>query len=357
VPFLNRDPLRNVDLEDPPSDDGAETARRRRSNRLTWLLMLAVLVAIAATRPAPVLLMSPGPARPVEFVEAPPDEADTEGSWSFTTVAVTELNAAQWALAKLTGRSDDLVPRQGGDTTERRTADAAAMKNSKRTAWLVAQRELGSGEVGVPNGAQITAVTPGSPAASAAVPAGATVVGVDGDEVTSGSDLVDAVQRSAGAPVTLRILDGDVERDIEVVPAADGDGWKVGLEVTDSIDMVAPAYEISTPGVGGPSAGLMFTLAYIDALSPGDLTGGRQIAGSGTISADGSAGPVGGVSHKVAGAEQEGAEVFIVDTGDADEARSSATELEVVEVADIGAAISWLCSNGATDAVCARTPA
>jgi PDZ domain-containing protein len=69
---------------------------------------------------------------------------------------------------------------------------------------------------------------------------------------------------------------------------------------------------ISSGDVGGPSAGLMFALAFYDLMTPGDLSDGRVVAGTGTISADGEVGPIGAIRDKVIGAEDSGASLFLV---------------------------------------------
>jgi PDZ domain-containing protein len=70
--------------------------------------------------------------------------------------------------------------------------------------------------------------------------------------------------------------------------------------------------DIDTGDIGGPSAGLAFTLALIDELSPGDLTGGRDVAVTGTISLDGSVGAIGGLPQKVSAVRQNGYDLFLV---------------------------------------------
>lgn len=107
--------------------------------------------------------------------------------------------------------------------------------------------------------------------------------------------------------------------------------------------------------VGGASAGLMLTLAFIDAASDGDLTGGRAIAGTGTINSLSEVGPVAGVEHKVRGAVNTGATVFFVPHLREEEAREAARglALEVVPVAHLEDALRWLCENGGASPVCA----
>ena len=94
--------------------------------------------------------------------------------------------------------------------------------------------------------------------------------------------------------------------------------------------------------VGGPSAGLMFTLAVYNAVTPTDITGGRKIAGTGTINLDGTVGPIGGVQQKVAAAEAAGAEYFLSPVENYDDARSVARQIKVVKVATVDEALAFL---------------
>ena len=81
--------------------------------------------------------------------------------------------------------------------------------------------------------------------------------------------------------------------------------------------VVAVDYQATFPitfgleDVGGPSAGLMFSLGIVDKLTPGELNGGRFVAGTGTITPEGDVGPIGGIGQKMAGARGQGAELFL----------------------------------------------
>jgi hypothetical protein len=115
---------------------------------------------------------------------------------------------------------------------------------------------------------------------------------------------------------------------------------------------------VNTEGLTGPSGGLMLALAFTDALNEGDLTGGRDIAGTGTIDRDGSIGEIGYVAYKVRGAAAAGAKVFLVPWGNADEAQKAAPPgLQVVPVGSFIEAVGWLCSHGAADTACAKLEA
>src|SRR5436305_14675441 len=79
--------------------------------------------------------------------------------------------------------------------------------------------------------------------------------------------------------------------------------------------------DIQSGNIGGPSAGLMWTLGLVDLLTPGDLTGGPVVAGTGTIDLTGKVGPIGGISQKVVAAERAGATVFFAPAEAASQAR------------------------------------
>ena len=97
---------------------------------------------------------------------------------------------------------------------------------------------------------------------------------------------------------------------------------------------------IDSGSIGGPSAGLAFTLTLIDVLTPGELTGGNRVAVTGTISAAGRVGNVGGVAQKAAAAEDEGVAVFIVPIELVADAESTTDELRVVGVETLDDALA-----------------
>src|SRR5438094_5986567 len=90
--------------------------------------------------------------------------------------------------------------------------------------------------------------------------------------------------------------------------------------------------DIESDNVGGPSAGFMFALGLLDAVTDGDLTRGYYVAGTGTITQDGLVGPVGGASEKAVAAEQDGAQIFLVPSANFDDARRWTRTLRVVPV-------------------------
>ena len=96
--------------------------------------------------------------------------------------------------------------------------------------------------------------------------------------------------------------------------------------------------DFNLANIGGPSAGLMFSLAVIDKLTTGDLNGSKFVAGTGTINADGKVGSIGGITHKMLAAHEAGATVFLVPADNCDEAKSAHEDgIELVKVDNLGA--------------------
>jgi PDZ domain-containing protein len=101
--------------------------------------------------------------------------------------------------------------------------------------------------------------------------------------------------------------------------------------------------DFNLANIGGPSAGLMFSLAVVDKLTTGDLNGGKFVAGTGTISSDGKVGPIGGIEHKMYAAQEAGATVFMVPAENCDEAKSAHdTGLQLIKVENLAGAIDGL---------------
>ncbi|HJT92069.1 MAG TPA: PDZ domain-containing protein [Mycobacterium sp.] len=101
--------------------------------------------------------------------------------------------------------------------------------------------------------------------------------------------------------------------------------------------------DFNLANIGGPSAGLMFSLAVIDKLTTGDLNDGKFIAGTGTITGDGEVGSIGGITHKILAAAEAGATVFLVPADNCEEAKSAHEDgVELVKVDNLGQAVDAL---------------
>jgi PDZ domain-containing protein len=136
------------------------------------------------------------------------------------------------------------------------------------------------------------------------------LISADGKPLTSDGDLRGAIARhDVGQPVTLVVKRNGELVTVKVPVARSGSRKVIGVALDDRFSFPVT---IDTRGIGGPSGGLAMTLAIYDDLTPGDLTGGKRVAVTGTIGEDGSVGEIGGIEQKAAAARAAGARLFIV---------------------------------------------
>ncbi len=360
-----------MEPEAPPAEPPAPAAPtppdRPRRRRRVWVVVgtvLAIFVGVvaiaAAIVPLPYRLISPGGATPVEDVVeiegAPVYEHD--GSVLFLTVSVTDKDPNAYTV--LSGwldddveviREDELL--QGRTQKEEERLNEIAMTSSQLAATKVALERLGY-TVGVSgNGAVVTTVEEGSPA-EGLLEIGDVITAVDGTPVQLADEVGTAVRaRPAGSPVTFTVERGDRTMTVTVTTRATSSGEfagqaQVGVATTtkDANFDFPVDVEIDTGSVGGPSAGLAFTLTILDELSPGNLTGAKLVAVTGTIELDGSVGPVGGVAQKAVTAKRAGARLFVVPEAEEAEARDHADGMKVVGVDDLDEALAALEASG-----------
>ena len=323
------------------------------ADRSPWRLVIAMAIAAALVVgafmvPIPVFyLYVPGPVKDVEKLVTV-DGAKTyssEGQLFLTTVSINPTVTLVDLIKAGLDPHEDVVMKedvtQGLTLREVREQARLEMRASKQAARQTAFAALGlpAGE-----GARIVETVEGTPAAAALEP-GDRIVAVDGDTTTTACDVQQAIaDREAGDGVRMTVLRDGRRRSIEVAtaenPQQPGTPY-VGVFLADFVgDSVEVEFE--TGEIGGPSAGLMFSLALYDRLTPDDLTHGLQIAGTGTIDCDGEVGAIGGIEQKVAGAELEGAEIFLSPAANFDDAQSAADNIEVVSVATFEDAVEYL---------------
>lgn len=178
----------------------------------------------------------------------------------------------------------------------------------------------------------------------------------DGVELGSVGDLLEVLDgKQSGDVITLTVErrgEGEFDVDVELTSATDDpERTIVGFLPFDTRRVELPFdITIDTGSIGGPSAGLAFTLTLIDGLSEGELTGGRKVAVTGTIDLDGSVGPIGGVTQKASAVSQAGVELFLVPAAQGEDqisaARAAAPGLEIVSVSTLDEAIDALVAFG-----------
>jgi PDZ domain-containing protein len=293
-----------------------------------WLVALFVGVALAALLSLvhlPYAILKPGPVtntlgntsanKPLITV-SDARTYPTSGVLDFTTVAVyggPQHPVNVWdVLAGLVDRSSHVVPEEtmfpkGTTGKQVEEENAAEMADSQQEAVAVALRATGTK---VPEVITIAQVPDGSPA-KGVLQAGDEVVSVDGVPADGTDAVRGAVQKhKAGESVRVTVRRGGVTKDLTARTAAADGRTVLGVLLRTKFDFPVKV-RINAGDVGGPSAGMMFSLAIFDKLTPGALTGGARIAGTGTISGDGTVGPIGGIQQKLYGARDGGARWFL----------------------------------------------
>jgi PDZ domain-containing protein len=197
-------------------------------------------------------------------------------------------------------------------------ANSAMMVDSQKEATAAALTHLG---YDVHPTLEVYSLTDGS-AATGILKPGDVILSANGTTVTDADHLRSIVAKSNGAPVAMTIKRGGKTQDVSVTPkkqTVDGQtAWLIGVTLTTNYDFPIDV-TIQLNNVGGPSAGMMFALGIMDDLTPGKLNGGKNVAGTGTITADGVVGAIGGIRQKLYGAKDAGASYFLAPASNCDE--------------------------------------
>lgn len=320
-------------------------APRRRMSRGAvagvWALAVALVVLLVITfLPTSYVIQRPGPVyntlgtatgadgEQVPLISVDGAETfDTDGALDLLTVQVIgnrertpswfELALAWFDPSKAVLPIEAVFP--DGTTTEERNEESAAMMvDSQQEATAAALTELGYDV-----GAEITvhSVLEDS-AAEGVLEVGDVVISADGAPVTGAAELREIVNDGGGDPVELIISRDGEEQTVSITPQeTEIDGEQtllLGVTLMTQYDFPIDV-TIQLNNVGGPSAGMMFALGIIDTLTPEQLNGGEQVAGTGTITGGGEVGPIGGIRQKLWGAKDAGAEWFLAPESNCDE--------------------------------------
>ena len=333
------------DLPDPPV---APVAGASPWRLLAAIGIAAALVVGAFMVPIPVFfLYVPGPVRDVQGLVTVEDAKtySSEGRLYLTTVSIdTTVTFVDVIKAGIDPHMDVVMKEdvtQGQTLREVREQAEADMRESKQAARQTAFAALG---IRAGEGARIIETVAQSPAA-ALLRADDRVVAIDGRETPTACDVQQAIGRHrAGDVVRMAVVRDGRRRTIPIEtidhPRQQGAAF-VGITMAD-VPGDSVGVRFKTGDIAGPSAGLMFSLALYDRLTPDDLTNGRKIAGTGEIFCGGIVGPIGGIEEKVAGAEREGAEIFLAPEINFEAAQGAAEDIEVVSVGTFDDAVEYL---------------
>ncbi len=230
------------------------------------------------------------------------------------SVTLPELLRAYFSPdAAVWPRSAVYAPEETDESSDRESV--GAMVSSQDTAVAAALTELGEKINPV---VDIVDITPGMPA-EGKLEVRDVLVRVGGTAISEAQDVVDAIEGAPkGDPVPFVVRRAGKQLTVDVTPRTVDGNYRVGFTPGVGFDFPYRVNVNIPERIGGPSAGLMMSLAIFDTLTPGSLTDGAAIAGTGTITPSGKVGPIGGIQQKIVGARDAGAELFFVPADNCD---------------------------------------
>ncbi|MFC6596013.1 PDZ domain-containing protein [Kitasatospora paranensis] len=339
---------------------------RRSATMLAATLLLIGLLCASVLMRVPYTEMSPGPTfntlgeqksgEPVISISGRPTYP-TSGHLNMTTVQVTGAKYEPSLVSAVIGwlRHDVLVVPHDNVYPQGQTDKEAQQENAEQFASSEDSAKTAAlGQLGIPVGTEVivSSVVAGGPS-EGRLHAGDQIVAVDGTTVTGKEQVAALVTKHkpgetveftvvphARASATPAAAD---EHKVAVTTGKASDGRAI-VGILPGTDHTYPfTIDIGLQDVGGPSAGLMFSLGIIDKLTPTDLTGGRFVAGTGTIADDGAVGPIGGIQMKLIAARDKGAQYFFTPSENCPEAvQGTPSGLTLVKVDNLAGALKAL---------------
>lgn len=372
VPMLGRDPGRAV-VTDPANDHAVigllsatdltralETAPPRGTRRprsrvglvIASAAALVVVLAAAAIYHPPYVVVAPGRSFDVRgdvTISGVPVERPAR-PYLLTSVELSQPNTLGLLVSALRTDRQVLAASQvlppGIDPSAATRFERDLFLDSQQAAAVAAATAAGYRARLTGAGAEVNGLAPSSPAAEV-LQVGDVITAVDGTPIATASDLHEALAgRPAGQTITLAVERDGKSLRLEVqnarLPEVAG-GTGIGVLVTTKDQRAVLPFRITfrnRPAVGGPSAGLAYALTITDMIDRKPSGGQSPVAATGTISPDGSVGPVGGVHEKAIAADEAGATVFVVPVSELGSVKEH--QLEVYGVRDLKQAIGLL---------------
>jgi len=328
---------------------------RRISTLLVALAPVVVLFVLLSAVTVPFVSLGPGPTFDtlgevdgkqvvdIEGTEVKP----TSGHLNMTTVSQRDGLTLGQAMALWMSGREQLVPRElvyppeksKDEIDEENTTDFRRSEDNAQYAALSYLK--------YPEAVTVDSVTDPGPSAGK-LEDGDAIDAVNGKQVSTVEEFQALLKATKpGEDLVLDYRRKDQANPIGTATVTlgsnpDRDYGYLGIAVIDA--PWAPfTVEFNLANIGGPSAGLMFSLALIDKLTTGDLNDGKFVAGTGTIDGEGEVGPIGGITHKMLAAQEAGATVFLVPADNCAEARSDPQDgLELVKVGTLTEAVDAL---------------
>ncbi|MCL2114228.1 SepM family pheromone-processing serine protease [Lactococcus protaetiae] len=294
---------------------------KKQSKIIKWSLVIAVVViaVIALIYPTSYYLEVPGTTEPLgKMVQVEGKKDEHKGDFFLTTVQIAQANVAMMIYSHFNSFATIYSEQQmtGGLNSEQfNLVNQFYMQTAQNTAVYQAFKLADKPYELKYDGVYVLQIAKNSTFKNKLQLAD-TVTAVNGQHFKSSTEMIDYVSKQkVGDSVTIEYtrIDGSKHKSTGKYIKLENGKTGIGISLTDHTEVVTnPKVTINAGSIGGPSAGMMFTLEIYSQLTGKNLRQGREIAGTGTIEHDGSIGQIGGVDKKVATASKEGADVFIV---------------------------------------------
>jgi len=313
--------------------------RRYRIALLVGFLLL--LFVIAYLKPWPYMLYGPGSAEPVHPRVETGHKLEEKGELLFTTVSTySNPNIFSIIYARINPRmevkSQEEATSGATNITAYRNLLAWMRDSSEANALLAAYQVMNKPIDAKEQGVIVYSLLPESKARENGLQEGDIINQVDGKEAPNAKELSAYLNtKKPGDKVTVSGTRGDkkFEATIPLISMTSSKLTGIGFQNETVLKVTPPdPVKFDFADTGGPSAGLMMTLEIVAQLTEDDLTRGYRVAGTGTISADGTVGQIGGINYKLMAADREKADYFLVPYDEKSKANWDLAEQTVKEL-------------------------
>ncbi|HEY2492925.1 MAG TPA: SepM family pheromone-processing serine protease [Paenibacillus sp.] len=305
-----------------------------------YIVMVVMLVYVVVFMPTPYIIYQPGSAEEVKpMISVQDGDMAEQGTFMMTTVSARYANIALLAASSFNPNAevDKKQSRLGEKSEDEYAAEQVFyMSNSQSSAMEAAYKEAKIPYQILPEYLFVFSVPKEADNRKYFNP-GDRIVEVEGQPASDNVALTSLLtNKKVGDVVSVKLKRGgeSLVENVPLVAIKDGSKTRPGLGI-----IIATMQKVTTddPGkqvefvntqVGGPSAGLMFTMEIYNQLTEGDLTKGYRVAGTGTIVEGGTVGPIGGVKHKIVAADRKNAEIFFVPKDNYQEAKAKADKID-----------------------------
>ncbi|WP_453997150.1 SepM family pheromone-processing serine protease [Bacillus nitroreducens] len=293
--------------------------KRKRNKAFFRVLAVGVVLAILGTFiQLPYYVTKPGMATELDPIIKVENGYKEDGEFMLTTIRMGKANIFSYAWAKVANYHEILpikrVRRENESDEEYSNRQLYYMEDSQETAIAVAYKYADKHVTLKNNGIYIMGIVDGMPAEKELKP-GDRIYAVDGMQIDEHTKFMNYVADKKDKDIISIEIERNGEEKTVKIPLApfptNPEKIGIGIELITDIEVETdPKVEIDTEKIGGPSAGLMFTLEIYNQLTEQDLTHGLRIAGTGTINIDGQVGPIGGIGQKIVAAENSDVDIF-----------------------------------------------